>query len=1367
MKRWAFGPSYLGPNKLRTPIYTRTFKSSKQLYSSLSLKKLESIIIIKNNNTDNEDEEKLRSLVFLQLKPYCIKLLDLVQNPSKKNAPEISQLHHFLQQTPSHSLQPFLDYAMFPLLLLLDAAVGCRSLERISSDGKLNTVSDSVAEGVLLCLEEVLKKCHLGSVDQMVVILKKLTYGALLSPSDASEEFREGIVRCFKALILQLHPCSDKSCVCGQIRGLPALISSTNSQIPHTAYLKPRSESVECLLAFLQSQNASAAVGHWFSLLLKIADTEAARGHRGSARLRVEAFLTLRVLIAKVGTADALAFFLPGVASQFGKVLHISKTMISGAAGSTEAIEQATRGLVEFLMIVLQDKANLSGLDMLVNESTVFHLSEDKSMKSVVEALRRLPVNRENQDETLATDSSDQAVVLKVDSKDKSRNNNVGFLCVNRTKDWIKETSVHVDKLMSATFPHLCVHPAKKVRQGLVDSILGLLSECKHTLKRSRLMMLECLCVLVCDDSEDVSVVAQDLLESFFKVGEKHLIEREIAEIFNRLIEKLPRVVLGSDATNAVAYAQQLLSFMYYSGPQLVVDNLLRSPLTASRFLEVLTLCIDQNSVFAGSLDKFISERPLSVGYLHSITELRSGSHTPTAYKHLQAPFDNVHQAYEVPKMPPWFRQSGSQKLYQVLAGILRLVGLSIMADSRREVSLSVIIEIPLNYLRQLISEVRVKQYRKESWNSFYRRSGLGQLVRQASTAACILNEVIYGLSDQSVEDFAKMFRRSRFRDRPRGDEVVYSIESVWKVCHGVDVRGHLIDCIGSILHEYLSPEVWDIPIDLKLAISQMDYDAEDITLHLFHDTTMLHQEMNFSFLPSAFDNVASDAVLHVISASSGYPTVGCLVVANADYIIDSLCRELRHLDLNPHVANVVAAMLSYVGVANEILPLLEEPMRSVSLELEVLGRHQHPNLTMPFLKGVAEIIKASKCEACVMPTQAVEYSRHVRSKVSDVEKTKGKEFENGFAFHYGSDTNANSMETEDVCSSGRGSDMELEQLEEMLFKLNESRRYRRIVGSIAGSCLTAASPLLASVNESACLVTLDIVEDGITALAKVEEAFRHEKGTEEEIKHAIQLCSFHDLQDTLDAADEGADENRLLPAMNKLWPYLVICIKNKNPLAIRRCLSVVSTTVQICGGDFFSRRFHSDGPHFWKLLTTSPFTNKPILRDEKTPLQLPYRIIPKSSEDSMAETSSLKVQAAALNMIADLSRNKKSESALQAVLKKVSGLVVGIACSSIAGLHDASINALSGLAYIDPDLIWLLLADVYYSLKKKDVPSPPSTGLPEISQLLPSPSSHKEFLFAQYGGESFGFGVDVPSVERVFQKMQKCSLGQCTVRDV
>jgi hypothetical protein len=93
-------------------------------------------------------------------------------------------------------------------------------------------VSDSVAEGIFHCLEELLKKCCLISVNRMVVILKKLTYGAL-SPSEASEEFLRGILLCFRALFLNLNSCSDASCSCKQILGLPILLDNVYNNRLH------------------------------------------------------------------------------------------------------------------------------------------------------------------------------------------------------------------------------------------------------------------------------------------------------------------------------------------------------------------------------------------------------------------------------------------------------------------------------------------------------------------------------------------------------------------------------------------------------------------------------------------------------------------------------------------------------------------------------------------------------------------------------------------------------------------------------------------------------------------------------------------------------------------------------------------------------------------------------------------------------------------------------------------------------------------------------------------------------------------------------------------------------------------------------
>lgn len=103
----------------------------------------------------------------------------------------------------------------------------------------------------------------------MVVILRKLTHGAMLSPLEASEEFREGVIRCFRALLLNLCHCSSDSCPCKQIGDWPSLPAERELQFPVSKLPKCNSVSEECLLAFLQSEPASAAIGHWLSLLLK------------------------------------------------------------------------------------------------------------------------------------------------------------------------------------------------------------------------------------------------------------------------------------------------------------------------------------------------------------------------------------------------------------------------------------------------------------------------------------------------------------------------------------------------------------------------------------------------------------------------------------------------------------------------------------------------------------------------------------------------------------------------------------------------------------------------------------------------------------------------------------------------------------------------------------------------------------------------------------------------------------------------------------------------------------------------------------------------------------------------------------------
>jgi hypothetical protein len=79
--------------------------------------------------------------------------------------------------------------------------------------------------------------------------------------------------------------------------------------------------------------------------------------------------------------------------------------------------------------------------------------------------------------------------------------------------------------------------------------------------------------------------------------------------------------------------------------------------------------------------------------------------------------------------------------------------------------------------------------------------------------------------------------------------------------------------------------------------------------------------------------------------------------------------------------------------------------------------------------------------------------------------------------------------------------------------------------------------------------------------------------------------------------------------------------------------------------------------------------------KGESTPLLLPSISTSISPENSVAKGTNLKDQVAVLNMISELSKNERSASAMEIVLKKVSSIVVGIACSCVVGLHNAYVS--------------------------------------------------------------------------------------------
>lgn len=182
---------------------------------------------------------------------------------------------------------------------------------------------------------------------------------------------------------------------------------------------------------------------------------------------------------------------------------------------------------------------------------------------------------------------------------------------------------------------------------------------------------------------------------------------------------------------------------------------------------------------------------------------------------------------------------------------ICHVLLLVMMIGQGTSASLSVFVDILLNQFRRLSTELRAEDTHRYSVQMWYIKSDSGQKLRQASSAVCMLNELIYGLSDQSLSVCSQLFNKSSAQvvRVPGQNEhltscgqhsgVTEKSREVWKIGERMGTKDDIIHCIGSILHEYMSPEVWDLPTEQN---SELCLAELNVPMHFFHDTTALQQ---------------------------------------------------------------------------------------------------------------------------------------------------------------------------------------------------------------------------------------------------------------------------------------------------------------------------------------------------------------------------------------------------------------------------------------------------------------------------------------------------------------------------------------------
>lgn len=112
---------------------------------------------------------------------------------------------------------------------------------------------------------------------------------------------------------------------------------------------------------------------------------------------------------------------------------------------------------------------------------------------------------------------------------------------------------------------------------------------------------------------------------------------------------------------------------------------------------------------------------------------------------------------------------------------------------------------------------------------------GSGQPQRASAVSACVLSELVYGASGVWTDELFSLFSSQSSKESNSGLKK-------WQYENDTEVKARMSECMGSILHDYLVPELWDLPVDAG-AFADRGYSVIEMPLlHVLQDNAMLQQ---------------------------------------------------------------------------------------------------------------------------------------------------------------------------------------------------------------------------------------------------------------------------------------------------------------------------------------------------------------------------------------------------------------------------------------------------------------------------------------------------------------------------------------------
>ena len=1006
--------------------------------------------------------------------------------------------------------------------------------------------------------------------------------------------------------------------------------------------------STEVQAAFRGASDIAPMLGFTISTLLAISHEETSAGSQGSKLLRSSALNTLDCLIRFVADADALAFFLPGTVSGLTKAL-------AAASGVRPNVGAGPGGTgadgVEFALSSMASILSCVLNDSLY-ETELGDSAEGEGANALQSALDSLVAR--STDDQLESNAKNMMRDTNDENASVSTANAGKDLKVVRDKEWLSLTSSRVEAALLATIPPLVSHHRATVRLATGKMASSVLKHCAKVLGvKTRRRMMECLLTLAGDSWAQVSTPILEDLKSLDNLG--YVVRADLEAIIKDDLSNIADALRDS-SDKAVGHLQRLLIALEFAGARRLKETLLARPSSREHLCSTIAECL--------LIETSFSQRRDRGAQMISLIDLTEAS---------------VSTAQGLPRAPPRLQYFPEASMYKNFAKVLRLLGQA--ASITNEPSLETyFVPMAQYFLGTLRNDAELDAL-----------STAGAWQRNATAHLIALNEMLFGAITESTVE-----------------------------------REYLVRVSSLIIEEYVCSEVWNLDaaepdnaLLLRVLMEGMGIIGEGLGKDHIRTSAFLTNVLCplLDKLGEESLEVRDTAALVLLKLaqigeydSTDDSPIGSLVVANADYVVDMLSRQMRHLDKHSRAPRLFAAILRRTDAAKSMVKLLAEPIRLALRTFLIVNREKNAGHSEDFL-----LVMNEYCSAVLLEVREIE--THSRGVVASIQKYHPEEPD--------SEDELTEVFVEEM-RSVLSQDIETTRTQ----SLERVRRLQAMVGCAidllrsVGALLESPYAGIRSLSATACSLALE-------SLSAAESALAHDK-------YVLKVLKAYGGKNStpFDVASLYKDA-RVLPHIHNIWPHAVSSLSDRFQISIQAeafeaSLTLLRTIASTSGGDFIAKRMNSD---LWPIL--SRVLQQGVRHVDTRHRSLELLTLADTVDASYIAESEIsseltrRIRIKICDTLESIASCEKSKQALHDLLGAAVPIVAKLAMEDDEALRLVAANATRAFAKVNGDEVWLyLMTTAARGGLLVDIPTPvwsaePEAGsqrvsLPPVSAIMP-----------------------------------------------